>query len=153
MDNKKTLGTKSYKFIFLETVAFFISVILSLLFIYDYSQTTREISLIFGILSICCIVFVSYILTKALIRPKFIVEVDEKGVYLNFSKKRIVYILFRDIENVYGDRISALTRGTIYKFGTLYVQTKNKKYKIGVINDIQEIEKYIYSKIAWKFKY
>ncbi len=153
MDNKKTIGTKSYKFILLETVAFVISVILSLLFLYDYIEKTREICLIFGILSLCCIVFLVYILTKAFIRPKYIVQVDEKGIYLNFSKNRIVYILFRDIENVYGDRISELTGGVIYKFGTLYVQTKNIKYKIGVINDIQEIEKYIYSKIAWKFKY
>ena len=55
------------------------------------------------------------------------------------------------IENVYGDRISALR--AIYKFGTLHIQTKDKKYKIGVVNNILEIEKYIYSKIAWKFKY
>lgn len=153
MDNKKTIGTKSYKFILLEIVAFVIGLILSLLFMYDYLQTTRVICLIFGILSLCFVVFVVYILTKALIRPKNIVQFDEKGIYLNFSRNRMVYILFRDIENVYGDRISALTRGVIYKFGTLHVQTKNKKYKIGVINDIQEIEKYIYSKIAWKFKY
>ena len=68
MDNKKTIGTKSYKFILLEIVAFVIGSILSLLFIYDY------------------------------------------------------------------------------------LQTKDKKYKIGVVNNILEIEKYIYSKIAWKVR-
>ena len=151
MDNKKTIGTKSYNFILLEIVAFVIGSILSLLFIYDYSQTRREICLIFGILSLCCVVFIVYILSKAFIRPKNIIQVDEKGLYLNFSKNRVVYILFRDIENVYGDRISALR--AIYKFGTLHIQTKDKKYKIGVVNNVLEIEKYIYSKIAWKFKY
>ena len=125
MDNKKTIGTKSYKFILLEIVAFVIGSILSLLFIYDYSQTRGEICLIFGILSLCCVVFIVYILSKAFIRPKNIIQVDEKGLYLNFSKNRIVYILFRDIENVYGDRISALR--AIYKFGTLHIQTKDKK--------------------------
>ena len=74
------------------------------------------------------VVFIVYILSKAFIRPKNIIQVDEKGLYLNFSKNRIVYILFRDIENVYGDRISALR--AIYKFGTLHIQTKDKKYKI-----------------------
>ena len=151
MDNKKTIGTKSYKFILLEIVALIIGLILLILFMYDYSQTRREICLIFGTLSLCFVVFLVFTLTKCFIRPKNIVQVDEKGIYLNFSRNRIVYILFRDVENVYGDRI--LARRVIYKFGTLYVQTKNKKYKIGVINDIQEIEKYIYSKIAWKFKY
>ena len=153
MDKIKTIGTKSHKYILLEIVAFVISIIFLLLFLYDYSQTTREICLVFGILSFCFVIITSYLLVKVFIRPKNIVQVDEKGIYLNYSYNRKIYILFRNIENVYGDRISTMTRGAIYKFGTLYIQTKDKKYKIGVMNDIQEIEKYIYSKIAWKFKY
>ena len=93
MYNKKIIGTKSYKFILLEIVAFVIGSILSLLFIYDYSQTRREICLMFSILSLCCVVFIVYILSKAFIRPKNIIQVDEKGLYLNFSKNRVVYIL------------------------------------------------------------
>ena len=46
MDNKKTIGTKSYKFILLEIVAFVIGSILSLLFIYDYLQTKHPKSIL-----------------------------------------------------------------------------------------------------------
>ena len=151
MNNKKVIGIKSYKFILLETIAFFVGLILSLLFLYDYFRTTRVICLIFGLLTFCCVIFVVYLLIKMFNRPRYIVEFDEKGLYLNFGKNRVVYILFRDIENVYGDRIPALR--TVYKFGTLHIQTKDKKYIIGVVNNILEIEKYIYSKIAWKYKY
>ncbi len=127
MDKIKTIGTKSYKFILLEIVSFVISIIFSILFLHDYSQTTRDICLIFGVLMFCFSIITSYLLVKVFIRPKNIVQVDEKGIYLNFSRNRKTYILFRDIENVYGDRISA-TRGFIYKFGTLHIQTKDKKY-------------------------
>ena len=77
MDNKKTIGTKSYKFILLEIVALIIGLILLILFMYDYSQTRREICLIFGTLSLCCVVFIVYILSKAFIRPKNKIQVDE----------------------------------------------------------------------------
>ena len=150
MIDKKVIGVKSYKFILLETIGFVVGLILTILFLYDYSRTSREICLLFGIVTLVSVIFVAYLLIKFLIKPKNTVEVDGKGVYLNFSKKKVIYILFRDIDNVYGDKISAWNAN--YEFGILYIFVKNKRYKIGVINDIKETEKYIYSKIVWKFK-
>ena len=149
MNDKKVIGVKSYKFIILISIGFIVGLILSIIFLYEYSVLFRGITLIFGILSIICTLYAGYILIKAFVKPKNIVEVDDKGVYLNYSKNRVIYILFRDIENVFGDSMS--TSKVNYKFGTLHLQAKNKRFKIGVVKNILETEKYIYSKIAWKF--
>ena len=77
---------------------------------------------------------------------------DENGVYLNFNRSKTVYILFKDIDNVFSNEISAM-HGKIYKFGNLKIKTKDKAYKIGIMNDVDEVQKYIYSKIAWKYKH
>lgn len=152
MDKKRVIGVKSYKFILLESISFVVCLFFSALLLCDYIKSKRIVCLIFGLLMSICLIFILYLLINAVSRPKNIIEADAKGVYLNYNKSKTVYILFKDIDNTFSNKVSAM-HGKIYLFGNLEIKTKDKTYKIGIIDNVDEVSKYIYSKIAWKFKY
>ena len=76
-----------------------------------------------------------------MIRTKVIIEYDKKGIYLNFRKNKTVYLLYKNISNVYVEEIS--DKAHTYKFGFLHIYTFEKKYKIGIMNNVKEVEEYI----------
>ena len=127
MNDKKALGFKSYKFIILEAIAFILSVLMLLFFFQAYyTKSKTEFSVILlGIISFGLIIYVSYILLKAMIRPKVIIEYDRKGVYLNYRKNKTIYLLYKNISNVSAEEISAKHR--TYKFGFLHFYTFDQK--------------------------
>ena len=146
MNDKKALGFKSYKFIILELIAFILSVLMLLLFFQTYyTESKTEFTIILlGIIAFGLLIYVSYLLLKAIIRPKVIIEYDRKGIYLNYRKNKTVYLLYKNISNVYAEEISA--KAHTYKFGFLHIHTFDEKYKIGIINDVKEVEEFIESK-------
>ena len=76
MNDKKALGFKSYKFIILELIAFILSVLMLLLFFQAYyTESKTEFTIILlGIIAFGLLIYVSYLLFKAFIRPKVIIE-------------------------------------------------------------------------------
>ena len=55
-----------------------------------------------------------------------------------------LYLLYKNISNVFAKEISAKHR--TYKFGFLHFYTFDQKYKIGIINNVKEVEEFIESK-------
>lgn len=150
MNYKTPLAEKSIKFIVLELIGFIFCFSIMILLIIKYFQTSYIEFFIFGIIFIVLFMISGYLTINTLIKPRIVIEYDASGIYLHYSKKRTVYILIKDIENVKAS--ISYARFIAYSFGILIVQTKTKKYKIGIIKDVQKVEKYIYSRIAYKYK-
>ena len=146
---KQNLGLKSYKFLCLY---FTCSILFLIFFIFSISSIIKEFN---KLLLIIVFIFGGFFLTFficfiiQLIRPKVIIEYDEVGIYLNYTRKKIVYIMFKDIESVIA--VNAQGRGIQYKFGHLVIYTKNKKYRIGIISEVKDSEKYIHKRILYKY--
>ena len=104
--------------------------------------------LVIALFSLCFCVTVYSLVRAVFVRPKNMVEVDDNGVYLHYSKRTTVYLSFKSIESVYAKRDSA--RGIKYSFGSLHLKTKDRRYKIGVLKNVSEVEEYIRSKITYK---
>ena len=147
MCDKKVLGVKSYKFILLEFVGFVAGTILSILLIYEYMCNSQMFCFLLGIIAVIFTLVTCYLMIRTTIRPQNMVEYDDKGVYLNFRCNKTVYILFKDIDHVYALKVGG-GRGMIYKFGTLGICTKTNRYKIGVMDRVEEAKNLIYSQIA-----
>ena len=54
--------------------------------------------------------------------------------------------LYKNISNVYAEEISA--KAHTYKFGFLHIHTFGEKYKIGIMNNVKEVEEFIESKLS-----
>lgn len=150
MKGKTPLGEKSVKFIVLESLVFFPSLIAALLCIIGYIKTAEIEFILLSILLMLILIFLGFILFATLVKPKIIIEYDNSGIYLNYSKKKTIYILIRDIESVISNIPQA--RLFTYSFGTLTIETKTKKYRIGIIKDVENVRRYIYSRIAYKYQ-
>lgn len=144
------LAQKSNKFIFLESLGFFPSLIAVVLCIIGYIKTSEIEFILVNIILLFCLIFIGCTMIKTLKLPKIVIEYDNSGIYLNYSKKKTIYILIRDIERVTYNIPHA--RLVTYSFGTLIVETKTKKYRIGIIKDVEKVRKYIYSRIAYKYQ-
>ncbi len=150
-NKKNPIGEKSYKFVVLQFILCVVCVLSIIIGIKGYIETfvSTFILLIIILFIVLCMSF--YILVATLIKPKYIIEYDESGIYLNYSKKKTIYILIRDIEYIEAHKIPA--RYITYSFGYLIIKTKQKKYKVGVIKNLKQTENYIHSRIAYKFKW
>ena len=149
MKNKKQLGEKSIKFIILESIGILISLIMITICIILYINYEAIESILLALLSFILFIITSYLTINTIIKPKYIIEYDESGVYLNYTKKKSIYILFKDIENI--TETIPFSKYIKYSFGSIRIITKNKKYKIGIIKDIKVVKKYLYSRIAYKY--
>lgn len=152
MCEKKVLGVKSYKFILLEFVGFVAGTILSILLIYAYLRHSKTYCLLLSIISFVCALAACYFIIRTLIRPKNMVEYDDKGVYIHFGYNKTVFVLFSEITNVFSIPVSG-GHGMIYRFGTLYIHTKTNQYKIGTMNDVEDVEQFVRSHMTYKSKY
>lgn len=155
MDKKSILATKAYKYIYLHLmgiglILIFLIPIISL-YIHckgDYIDDREDIMIIMMVILGGFILFSLIKIILFLLKPKNIIEQDSYGIYLNYTKRKAVYILSKDIENVSRENIKS--RYHTFDFGNIIIETKYKKYKIGVINNVNEIEKIIYSLIRYK---
>ena len=148
MEEKIVLATRANKYIFLMMYGIQIFTAIIMLMVYLYIDTKEDVAIIFIILFGGFFIFFSYEIMNTLIKPKNVIEHDEYGIYLNYSKKKIIYILVKDIDDVLAEKVKS--RYKTYSFGKLTIWTKNKKYKIGVINEVEKAESYIKSRIAYK---
>lgn len=151
MNKKQPLGEKSYKYIILQLIGSLILLLSEILCIFAFIDSLEYSFIIFIILIFILLLISIYLSIQTIIKPKYIVEYDESGIYLNYTKNKTIYILIRDIE--YIEKRNTKARYHSYSFGNLIIKTKTKKYKIGVIKNLKETRDYIYSRIAYKYKY
>ena len=151
MNKKQPLGEKSYKYIILQLIGSLILLLSEILCIFAFIDSLEYSFIIFIILIFILLLISGYLSIQTIIKPKYIVEYDESGIYLNYTKNKTIYILIRDIE--YIEKRNTKARYHSYSFGNLIIKTKTKKYKIGVIKNLKETRDYIYSRIAYKYKY
>lgn len=149
MKNKKQLGEKSIKFVILESIGILISLIMITICIILYINYEAIESLLLALLSFILFIITSFLTINTIIKPKYIIEYDNGGVYLNYTKKKSTYVLFKDIENIF--ETIPFSKCIKYSFGSISIITKNKKYKIGIIKDIKVVKKYLHSRIAYKY--
>lgn len=148
---KKIIGKKSYKAIVLFAITYIILMSIYFLFLYSYFWLDNELCLIFSIIIGILLIYLGYILFQMIILPKNAIECDDFGIYLNFTKKHSIYLLYRDIDSVHFENERG--RGITYKFGKLYIYTNNKKYKIYEIDNVNYTYKFIKNRILYKYKY
>lgn len=76
---------------------------------------------------------------KMKLRPQFVIEYDEAGIYLNYRIDQIVYIAYNDIEEVRTLRgwNRTFTRNS---FGKIIVVTKDNRYSIGIIDEVEMVK-------------
>ena len=146
MKNKKQLGEKSIKFVILEFIVILISLMSVIICLVLYINYEVIESILLALLSFILFIITSYLAINTIIKPKYIIEYDDSGVYLNYTKKKSTYILFKDIENII--ETIPFSKYLKYSFGSISIITKNKKYKIGIIKNIKVVKKYLYSRIA-----
>lgn len=151
MNKKQPLGEKSYKYIVLQLIGSFILLISEIICIFAFIDSLNYSFIIFIVLIFILLLISVYLSIQAIIKPKYIVEYDESGIYLNYTKNKTIYILIRDIE--YVEKRNTRARYISYSFGNLIIKTKTKKYKIGIIKNLKETKNYIYSRIAYKYKF
>lgn len=151
MNKKQPLGEKSYKYIILQLIGSLILLLSEILCIFAFIDSLEYSFIIFIILIFILLLISGYLSIQTIIKPKYIVEYDESGIYLNYTKNKTIYILIKDIE--YIEKRNTKARYHSYSFGNLIIKTKTKKYKIGVIKNLKETRDYIYSRIAYKYKY
>ena len=89
MKGKTPLGEKSVKFIVLESLVFFPSLIAVILCIIGYIKTAEIEFILLSILLMLILIFLGFILFATLVKPKIIIEYDNSGIYLNYSKKKL----------------------------------------------------------------
>lgn len=151
MGNKKYLGVKSHKFILLEFIGFVASTFFSILIIFEYLRKSQAFCLLLGILFVVLMLVTGYLVIGTMIKPKYMVEYDHTGLYLNLRRKKTVFIAYHDIQKVFSDNSSG-GHGHTYSFGILYIYTKTSQYKIGIINHVKDVETFIHSQIPYKSK-
>lgn len=94
MKNKKQLGEKSIKFIILESIGILISLIMITICIILYINYEAIESILLALLSFILFIITSYLTINTIIKPKYIIEYDNSGVYLNYTKKKkYIYII------------------------------------------------------------
>jgi len=145
---KQALGYKSNKMLFLFLLLFIIDFALVIFILYEYFKDKELLILICDILFAVILIPFGYNVFKTILKPFVIIEYDDKGLYINYSKKDVLFIQFKDIFEV--DKINLKAKYKEYKSGFIIIKTKEKKYKIGILQNVNEVYKFISKRISWR---
>lgn len=145
---KKQLAEKSTKFVILEAIALVAAIAMAALMFFVFFAKGEKFGLILAILSTIVGILAVFLTFDAALKPKVIIEHDIYGVYLNYTTKT-VYLRYKDINHALSDRMHG--RGMTYDFGSLYIWTDNKRYKIRGVKNVEEVSDFINKKIEWKY--
>ncbi len=96
-------------------------------------------SLIFIVVSVFC----GYLAFSNIKNPYEMVYYDEEGIYLNYKNNE--FIAFKDM--LYVKQKHSRSRYHTYEYGHIEITTKDSKFKIGVIDDIDNVAYIIRSNI------
>ncbi len=145
---KKQLAEKSTQFVVLEAIASVAAITMAALMFFVFFAKDEKFGLILGILSTIVAILAVFLTIDAALKPKVVIEHDSYGVYLNYTAKT-VYLRYKDISYVLSDRMHG--RGMTYDFGSLYIWTDDKRYKIRGVKNVEAVADFINKKISWKY--
>lgn len=98
---------------------------------------------LFSLIFIGASIFCGYLAFTNIKNPYEMVYYDENGIYLNYKNNES--IPFKDI--VYIKQKYARSKYHTYEYGHIEITTKDNKYKIGVIDDIDNVAYIIRSNV------
>lgn len=98
---------------------------------------------LFSLVFIGCSIFCGYLAFSNIKNPNEMLYFDEDGIYLNYKNNE--FIAFKDI--LYIKQKHARSKYHTYEYGHIEITTKTKKYKIGVIDDIDNVAYIIRSNV------
>ena len=101
------------------------------------------IMMLFSLIFIGCSIFCGYLAFSNIKNPNEMLYYDEDGIYLNYKNNE--FIAFKDM--LYIKQKHARSKYHTYEFGHIEITTKTKKYKIGVIDDIDNVAYIIRSSV------
>ena len=146
--SKKTLATRSDKYILLYSILLAVASFLTAVFFVKFSEEKDTLGLILGIIFALADVALLFTILRTALSPRVMIEHNTFGIYLNYRKKT-VYLPYKDIYYVRAENTRG--RGIEYSFGHLTIVTTDEEYKIGAIKDAKEAADFINKKIAWKY--
>lgn len=88
-------------------------------------------------------VFCGYLAFSNIKNPYEMLYYDENGIYLNYKNNE--FIAFKDI--LYIKQKHSRSRYHTYEYGHIEIKTKDSKFKIGVIDDIDNVAYIIRSNV------
>ena len=145
--SKKTLATRSDKYILLYSMLLAAASLLTAVFFVKFSEEKDTLGLILVIIFALADVALLFTIFKTSLSPRVMIEHDDFGIYLNYRKKTI-YLPYKDI--YYARAENTRARGVEYSFGHLCI-IAGEEYKIGAIKDAKAAADFINKKIAWKY--
>ena len=98
---------------------------------------------LFSLIFIGASIFCGYLAFSNIKNPYEMLYYDEEGIYLNYKKNE--FIAFKDI--LYVKQKHSHSRYHTHEYGHIEIMTKDTKYKIGVIDDIDNVAYVIRSNI------
>ena len=144
---RKNLGIKAKGFAGGMLTGFIFSLLCSLVFTYLlFSQKFHFVLFLMVIgywflTGFCLTLFI-----KQIKKPKIILQYDDFGIYF-YEKKEEQFISYSSIVSVRG--VCSSGKKVEYKFGDIHIETTDgKKYKIGVMYDVKDVEKTLLDKIG-----
>ncbi len=137
-DTKQTLAVKSKK----NKIYWFIGALIGLLLVIFYFSMMQEERLGYKIyFAISLIIFLICVIQIFLYFriPKIMIEQNDYGIFLNYPNK--VFIKYEDIIDVsiYQTRYKSM----LFSFGSIKIITKDKKYSVNGVEDVEKIQKEI----------
>ncbi len=146
---KKELGIKAKGFIGAELTGMIISAIFILICVAVYIFHGNHIALlIMAIFFLAMAIWTGYLAFSNIKKPRVILEYDRKGLYI--KGKTEIFVPYHKILKVLG--VCSTGRYNKYTFGVLHLTTTDgKKYKIGVIYDVEEVERKIKNLMCGKY--
>lgn len=140
---KKVLAKKAIKgqaVLGLLFMLFFLSLLIFILYKVNLKDVKLSLYVIFVCLCLSGLSFWGGYFTVHNIRlPKVMLTYDDNGIYITY--KNYEFIPFKDILNIYCNHITY--RGKTFKHGYLDIITTNKKYKLGLIDNLKDVENII----------
>lgn len=151
-NNKGTvIAVKSNMFTILEVIGAIIGFGMAIFEMHLYLDTKQTIALIFSIVLFAIGVWALCLTIGNLSKPKVLIEDFGDKIVIYESGGRQTELRFADIDDFVAKPMRA--KRITYKFGNLLIKTQGTTYKVGVIKDVEEVAKKLYSKIAYKYQY
>ena len=150
--NKTKLAEKSINFVIAEFFGATISFAFGFFALFLITNTTnnKTILVLLCFASFAIAIFALYLALKTALKPKIMIEYDISGIYLNLKKNRTEYIRYIDIENIY----TTIPRGLMfYSFGTVHITAKQGHFKIGIVKEIEKVEKFLVEKVSQFYQF
>ena len=151
-NNKGTIiAVKSNKFTVLEAIGTISGFGVGCPLLYAYNVTKEVIILVLGIILIAIGVWALCLTIGNLSKPKVLIEDFGDKIVIYESGGRQTELRFADIDDFVALPMHA--KNITYKFGNLLIKAQGATYKVGVMQDVEEVAKKLYTKIAYKYKY